>query len=44
MFFLLGACRNTGSLEAVGKWADEKRDGSKAHGTGHKEKQVPKLV
>ena len=38
------ACRNTGTLVAVGKYVDAKRDRSKAQGTGPKEKQVTKLV
>jgi hypothetical protein len=40
----LEACRNTGILEAVGKCADVTEDWSKAHGTGLKEKQVPKVI
>jgi hypothetical protein len=40
----LEACRNTGILEAVGKCADVTEDWSKAHGTGLKEKQVPKVM
>ena len=42
--FSLGACQNTRYLEAVGKYADVKREWSKAHGTGHKEKKIPELM
>jgi hypothetical protein len=39
-----GACRNTGTIEAVGKCADVTENWPKAHGTGLKEKQVPKVM
>jgi hypothetical protein len=39
-----GKNRDIGTLEAVGKCADAKRDRPKAHGTGIKEKQVPNLM
>ena len=39
-----GKNRDIGTLEAVGKCADVKRDRPKAHGTGLDKKQMPNLM